>query len=209
MITNSIKFYYFAAKLKDMLRQGAVQWQVDKARKESIAEHIYGTIILAIGLHGELKLNVNLDKVIKMLAIHELEELFIGDITPLSQVDKSKLKLDVNKKIAGILKGVAAKDEILALTDEFNLSATSEAKFAHAIDKLECVLEFKKYQDMGQVDLTHLTKDMLKNKKLKAYVDEGKYDLSDIFFIYHLPAYEYLGIDENFWFKKLKKLKID
>ncbi len=209
MIEDGIKFYYCAAKLKDMLRQGAVQWKVDKPRLESIAEHIYGAIILAISLKDELNVEVNLDRVVKMLAVHELEELFIGDLTPLDNVDKNSLKADVRKKIAGILHKIVAKDEILSLVDEFNLVATLEAKFAKAMDKLECVLEFKKYVDLGQVDLTHLTQDMLKNKTLKWFVDQGKYDLADIFFIYHMPAYEYLGIDENFWFSTLKNLKID
>ena len=64
MIEDGIKFYYCAAKLKDMLRQGAVQWKVDKPRLESIAEHIYGAIILAISLKDELNVEVNLDRVV-------------------------------------------------------------------------------------------------------------------------------------------------
>ena len=39
MLDDAFKFYYTATKLKDMLRQGAVQWNVNKPRLESIAEH--------------------------------------------------------------------------------------------------------------------------------------------------------------------------
>ena len=78
-----------------------------------------------------------------------------------------------------------------------------------AIDKLECVLEFKKYQDLGQVSLSHVTEQMLENKYLKMYVDMGKYDLSDIFFLYHMPAYEKFGINEEYWFNTLKNIGVE
>ena len=45
MLKDAFKFYYKATKLKDMLRQGAVQWDVHKKRLESIAEHTYGCMI--------------------------------------------------------------------------------------------------------------------------------------------------------------------
>ena len=61
MLKDGIEFYYQACQLKDLLRQGAVQWGVKKERLESIAEHTYGCMILAIVLHSELKLDINLD----------------------------------------------------------------------------------------------------------------------------------------------------
>lgn len=70
------------------------------------------------------------------------------------------------------------------------------------------MLEFKKYQDLGQVSLSHLKPEMLRNKKLQEFVERGKYDLADIFFIYHKPAFESFGIDEDYWCKHLKPLKI-
>ena len=97
----------------------------------------------------------------------------------------------------------------MRLTDEFNGMSTKEARFAKAVDKLECVLEFKKYQDLGQVSLSHLKPEMLKNKYLKAYVESGKYDLADIFFMYHMPAFKEFGIDENYWYSVLKPLKVN
>lgn len=50
---------------------------------------------------------------------------------------------------------------------------------------------------------------MLDNKYLKAYVDSGRYDLADIFFLYHMPTFKDYGIDEEYWFTKLKPLEID
>lgn len=208
MLDDAFKFYYIATKLKDMLRQGAVQWNVNKPRLESIAEHTYGCLILAIALHSELKLDINLEKTLEMLTIHELEEIKIGDVTPLDSVNKSDLKNEARSFVCEIVKGLKLKNSIVSLTDEFNNQTTKEARFAKAIDKLECVLEFKKYQDLGQVSVKNCTQEMLKNKKLKELVDLG-YDLADIFFIFHMPAFCEFGIDENYWKNNLKNLKIN
>lgn len=208
MLEDSFVFYYKATKLKDMLRQGAIQWSVNRERMESIAEHTFGCMILAISLYSELKLKLDLGKTLEMLTIHELEELFIGDITPLDNVNKEDLKLVAKQKIYNLVNNLKIKDSIISLTEDFNSSNTIEAKFAVAIDKLECVLEFKKYEDNKQVSLKNLTPEMLKNKYLKAYVEENKYSLADIFFLYHMPYYKEFGIDENYWFNNLKNLDI-
>lgn len=208
MLKDAIQFYYKATELKDMIRQGAVQWSVDKDRLESIAEHIYGCLILAISLQSELNLNIDLEKTLEMLTIHELEELVIGDVTPLDNIDKKALKQKAENAVCDIVKNLVQKDKLIGITEEFNLSSSQEAKFAKAVDKLECVLEFKKYQDLGQVSLSHLKPEMLKNKYLKAYVDSNKYDLDDMFFLYHMPAFKDFGIDEKYWFENLKHLNI-
>ena len=209
MLKDAFKFYYKATELKDMLRQGALQWEVDKKRLESVAEHTYGCLILAISLQSELKLNIDLGKTLEMLAIHELEELAIGDVTPLDHIDKKTLKEKARNAVYSFVKDLDQSDKLMKLTDEFNICISEEAKFAKAVDKLECVLEFKKYQDLGQVSLSHLKPGMLDNKFLKAYVDSGKYDLADIFFLYHMPAFKEYGIDEEYWYTKLKPLKIN
>lgn len=157
MINDAIKFYYKATELKDLLRQGAVQWNVNKERLESIAEHTFGCNILAIALHSELNLNLDLTKVMEMLTIHELEEIVIGDVTPLDDIDKSSLKSKARSAVNEIVKDLNCENKLMKLTDEYNEGKTIEAQFAKAVDKLECVLEFKKYQDNGQVSLTHLT----------------------------------------------------
>ena len=209
MLDESFKFYYKAVKLKDMLRQGAVEWRVKKDRMESIAEHCFGCSILAISLQSELNFELDLGRVLEIIAIHELEELFIGDITPLDNVDKNKLRENALIEIKKLVEPLKIGKEILNLTNEFNNMSSNEAEFAKAIDKLECVLEFKKYQDIGQVSLSHVTEQMLENKYLKMYVDMGKYDLSDIFFLYHMPAYEKFGINEEYWFNTLKNIGVE
>ena len=208
MLNNAFAFYYKASELKDILRSGAIQWNVKKVRMESVAEHIYGCLILAIALKSELNIEVDLGKTLEMITIHELEELVIGDITPLDNVNKSDLEQKAKNAVEEIVSKLNFSNKLLNLTDEFNTCKSNEAKFARAIDKLECVLEFKKYQDKGQVSLDNVTEKMLENKRLREYVESEKYDLADIFFLFHMHAFEEYGINEEYWFKTLKNMKI-
>ena len=80
---NVIDFYVLCNKLKDVVRTGWKNWGVKRTRVESIAEHIYGVQMLAMAMWSEYGYNIDLFKVLAMLAVHELEETKIGDLTPL------------------------------------------------------------------------------------------------------------------------------
>ena len=205
MLKEGFKFYYKVIKLKEILRQGYIKWGVKSDRIESVAEHVFGSMILAVSLYSQLKLSLDLNKVLEMITYHELEEIEIGDLTVFD--DKSSQK---NRKIIEKIVGdLNERKRIVALIDEFNMQESKEAKFARAVDKLECALQMKKYQDLGLVTIENVTPQMLENKRLKEYIDSGKYDLADIFFLWDLSSYEEYGITEELWFKELKKLKID
>ena len=52
-IENIIHFYILASTLKDKIRRGWKIWHIERERVESIAEHIYGTCMLAIAIDSE------------------------------------------------------------------------------------------------------------------------------------------------------------
>ena len=80
-IKNVLNFYVLCNKLKDIVRTGWMNWHVERERVESIAEHIYGVQMLALAIYSEFQYDIDIQKVIYMLAIHELEETIIGDLT--------------------------------------------------------------------------------------------------------------------------------
>lgn len=87
-----IEFYLLATKLKELIRTGWKQWNVDRERLESVAEHVYGVSMLAIAMYSEYSYNIDIAKVITMLAIHELEEIEISDITPFQGITPEEKK---------------------------------------------------------------------------------------------------------------------
>ncbi len=122
-----------------------IKWNVSKDRLESIAEHIYGTCILAISIDSEFNTGIDLNKVLKMLVLHELEEVIIGDITPYDKVTEEE-KLNLGRKaVSEVLDGLIKKEEYEELLNEFNAHESKEAKFAFCCDKLEADLQAKKY----------------------------------------------------------------
>ena len=77
---NVIRYYVLCNKLKNIIRTGWTDWHVERERLESVAEHIYGVQMLAIVMNSEYNYDIDIMKVIMMLAVHELEEIYIGDI---------------------------------------------------------------------------------------------------------------------------------
>ncbi len=207
-IENAIDFYYKTAKLKEVLRSGPVQWQVEKDVMETIASHVYGTQMLAIGLQSEMKLDLDFSKVLLMLAVHETEEILIGDLTPLDFVSKEQKKEIGKTAVSKIFSTLSdGKQKYIDTINEFCEGKTKEAHFAKACDKLECVLEFKKYCDEGLTSLDKVTSDMLRHPKLKEFCDEGKLALDDIFYVYHMKEFEDLGFTQSLWFDCIKKIE--
>lgn len=87
-----INYYVLCNKLKNVIRTGWLDWKVQRNRLESIAEHIYGVQMLAIAMKSVYQYDIDIMKVIYMLAIHELGETIIGDLTQfqISKEEKEK-----------------------------------------------------------------------------------------------------------------------
>ena len=148
-----IKYYVLCNKLKTVIRTGWKVWHVNKERIESVAEHIYGVQMLAIAMKSEYDYDINLEKILMMLAVHELGEINIGDITQFQDEysDKaSKEHAAVHKILEDLLDG----EQIEKLFLEFDEKKTPEARFAYQCDKLECDLQSKLYGEDDVVDLT-------------------------------------------------------
>ena len=62
-IQRAMRFYLLATKLKYKIRTGWDQnhWNISSERIESVAEHVYGTCILAIALSSEFDIDVDLE----------------------------------------------------------------------------------------------------------------------------------------------------
>ena len=153
-IKNIMSFYALCSKLKDTIRKGPLTWNANRERIESVAEHIYGVQMLAISIYYQFGYKLDLNKVIYMLAIHELEEIEIGDLAFYETTKEDKLEKGKNATDL-ILKDLIGKEEISKLLDEYNERKTEEAKFAYHCDKLECDVQMKLYDQEGCFDLNN------------------------------------------------------
>lgn len=149
---NVINYYVICNKLKNVIRTGWKDWNVQRERIESVAEHIFGVQMLAIAMKSEYQYNIDIMKVIFMLAIHELGETVIGDLTQFQISKEAKEKLE-HEAVHKILDGLLDSKQIEELFLEFDSHSTKEALFAYQCDKLECDLQCKLYDEEGCVDL--------------------------------------------------------
>ena len=193
-IKNAMRFYLLATKLKYKIRTGwdKYHWNISSDRVESVAEHVYGTCILAISLSSEFDFNINIEKVLKMLTIHEIGEVLIGDITPfdnITQEEKTKMEHIAMQEVLGDL---CTKEELFNLLLEFDLHKSNEAKFAYLCDKIEADIQSKVYQDMGY----HHSLDDQKNNvvfnspKVNKMIEDGATEAFDIWYEWDKSKYE-------------------
>jgi len=153
-IKETIKFYTLCSKFKDTIRKGPLVWNAKRERIESVAEHVYGVQMLAISIYYQFDYKLDINKVIYMLAIHELEEIKIGDLA-FYEITKEEKLIKGKEATEYILKDFLGKEEISKLLDEYNERKTEEAIFAYHCDKLECDIQMKLYDQEGCFDLNN------------------------------------------------------
>lgn len=191
---NVINYYVLCNKLKNVIRTGWKAWNVQRERLESVAEHIYGTQMLAIAMKSEFEYDIDIVKVIYMLAIHEIGETIIGDITPF-QMSKEEKEKKEHEAVHNILDKLIDGEKIEEIFLEFDEHKTPESKFAYQCDKLECDLQCKLYDLEGCVDLTNKESyNALDNERVQKLLSQNK-SWSDMWLMHDLEQIPY---DENF-----------
>ena len=191
---NVINYYVLCSKLKNVIRTGWKQWNVKRDRLESVAEHIYGTQMLAIAMKSEFEYDVDIIKVIYMLAIHELGETVIGDLTSF-QIDKKEKERIEHEAVHNILSNLLDGNKIEKLFLEFDGHKTAESIFAYQCDKLECDLQCKLYDLEECVDLSKLPDTSATNDEQVKLLLEENNSWSDMWLKYDL---EHIPFDDNF-----------
>ena len=189
-----INYYVLCNKLKNVIRTGWKDWNVKRERIESVAEHIYGVQMLAIAIKSEYQYDIDIMKVIYMLAIHELGETIIGDLTQFQISKEEKEKIE-HLAVHDILSELIDGKEIEELFLEFDEHKTKEAMFAYQCDKLECDLQSKLYDQEGCVDLNNQENNKTANNEtVKELLEKGA-SFSEMWLEFGQRKYPY---DENF-----------
>ena len=170
---NIINYYVLCNRLKTTIRSGWKDWNVKRERLESVADHIYGVQMLAIAMKSEYQYNIDIQKVVLMLAIHELGETVIGDLTQFEISKEEKKKLE-HEAVHKILENLIDGTQIEKLFYEYDDHHTPEALFAYQCDKLECDLQCKLYDEENCVDLNNQEGNISMNDpKVQEYMKSG------------------------------------
>src|SRR3989344_9630387 len=166
-----IDFLIEANKLKYLKRTGWVALKVKNS--EHVGDHVYSMIMLASVLADKLK--VNKQKLMEMILIHELPELYVGDIATIFGTgtihktgymytldkngkikefkgNKRRLEENAMKKILNMLPTNVRK-KYYRLWKEFEKNKTPLAHAAHDLDRLDHTVLALLYKDRTKIKL--------------------------------------------------------
>ncbi len=137
-VANVLSFIVEVEQLKKVIRKTK---PVGLDRYENSAEHSWHVCLCALMLKDYAKLDIDINRVIRMLLIHDLGEIDAGDtIIYASETVENKLKEEAGiVRLLSVLPS-STQREYLALWQEFEQGASYDAIFAKAVDRIPPLL---------------------------------------------------------------------
>ncbi len=138
-ISKDIEFVILLEEMKKINRQTKI---IGSDRRENDAEHSWHVATMSMFLQHYSKSKVDVNKVIQMLLIHDLVEIFAGDTFAYDTngyQDKFKRESDAMEKLKTYLSKDMG-DMLESLWMEFENMESNESKFANAMDRLQPML---------------------------------------------------------------------
>ena len=132
-----------ADRLKSVLRATTL---VDGSRPENSGEHSWHLALYALVLADQAGPGVRIDRVIRMLLIHDLVEIDVGDVPIHSaggQAHGSATTLAAEAQAAERIFGMLPSDlcdDLRSLWQEFEAATTPDAVFAKSLDRVQPVM---------------------------------------------------------------------
>lgn len=111
-------------------------------RYENSAEHSWQIALLAVSLAPYAESSVDIDRVIRMLLVHDIGEIDTGDTMVFVEggwEERKAAELVAVKRIFGLLPETQSA-QWLALWEEFERGESADARFANAADRAMPVL---------------------------------------------------------------------
>ena len=138
-IDAQLAFLTEADKLKTVLRGTTL---CDGSRRENSGEHSWHIALYAMVMAEHANRPIQIDRVIKMLLIHDLVEIDAGDNPIHGNHDPDEMA-EIEQLAADRIFGLLPDDQALdfrILWDEFEVAETDDAIFAKSIDRVQPVI---------------------------------------------------------------------
>jgi putative hydrolase of HD superfamily len=138
-IAAQFQFLNEADRLKTVLRGTTL---CDGSRRENSGEHSWHIALYALILSEHSDRPVNIDRVIRMLLIHDLVEIDAGD-APIHGDHDTEEQARIERLAADRIFGLLPPDqavEFRALWEEFEAAETDDAIFAKSVDRVQPVM---------------------------------------------------------------------
>ncbi len=142
-LDQQFAFLNEADRLKSVLRATTL---CDGSRRENSGEHSWHLALYALVLADQAAPGVDINRVIRMLLIHDLVEIDVGDVPIHSangaahaSAETIAAETRAADRIFGLLPNDLAQD-LRAFWDEFEAALTPDAIFAKSLDRVQPVM---------------------------------------------------------------------
>jgi putative hydrolase of HD superfamily len=143
-LSAQFAFLNEADKLKQVVRATTL---CDGSRAENSGEHSWHLALYALVLADQAGPGVSIDRVIRMLLLHDLVEIDVGDVPIHSANGQAHSSAEVQaaeaaaaERIFGLLPGDIGAP-LRALWEEFEAAESPDAVFAKSLDRVQPVLQ--------------------------------------------------------------------
>jgi putative hydrolase of HD superfamily len=142
-LSAQFAFLNEADRLKSVLRATTL---CDGSRPENSGEHSWHLALYALTLADQAEPGVDINRVIRMLLLHDLVEIDVGDVPIHSQngtAHASDETVLAEQRAADRIFGLLPpdlRDSFRALWDEFEAAETPDARFAKSLDRVQPVM---------------------------------------------------------------------
>jgi putative hydrolase of HD superfamily len=143
-LAAQMAFLQEADRLKSVLRATTL---CDGSRQENSGEHSWHLALYALVLGEQAGPGVSVDRVIRMLLLHDLVEIDVGDVpihsangTAHGSAEVLAAERAAAARIFGLLPPDQA-DAFRALWEEFEAAETPDAVFAKSLDRVQPVMQ--------------------------------------------------------------------
>ncbi|WP_337165629.1 HD domain-containing protein [Vibrio fluvialis] len=135
-------------RLKSVLRRTRVKCA--EGRLENSAEHSWHVAMMALLMQEHANEPVDINRVIKMLLMHDMVEIDAGDTfvyDTAASAEQAQKELAAAERLFGLLP-TEQGEELFRLWREFEAAQSADAKFAKALDRL--IPMMLNYHNQGQ-----------------------------------------------------------
>ena len=145
--------YFEFNHLKQLYRQGWLKRGLPREHCESVAEHVLGVALLAWFFTEKDFPSDMREKILHMALIHDLGEVYAGDITPADDISPGEKRRRERAAVRQIFDKLPGGREYLELWEEYEIGMTAEARLVKQFDRLEMALQALVYEREGAGNL--------------------------------------------------------
>jgi putative hydrolase of HD superfamily len=163
-LEQQIRFILEIDKLKNILRR---TYLLHGGRMENTAEHSWHLAMMAILLAEHANEPVAVERVVKMVLVHDIVEIDAGDTyiyDAVAALDKARRERAAADRLFGILPPDQGA-ELRGLWEEFEAAESPDARFALALDRF--MPQLHNYHTQGRSWIEHgITADRVKERNV-------------------------------------------